>query len=150
MYFSDDPLGRCILGMLSVALPSPSLIMMLPLFNTWAQVTFGVGVPLAAQSSVRVSPSLMVLLEGRELVNLGGTMTTRVGKMIIDWPCHSNFKLLYKLQTQNHAFLLLWGFTMGPSQPLLCFCLHLGTQFITKLLQICTKKYLHVITKRNS
>ena len=39
---------------------------------------FGVGVPLAAQSSVRVSPSLMVLLEGRDLVNLGGTMTTRV------------------------------------------------------------------------
>ena len=41
---------------------------------------FGVGVPLAAQSSVRVSPSLMVLLEGRELVNLGGTMRTKLVK----------------------------------------------------------------------
>ena len=80
MYFPDDPLGRCILGMVSVALPFPSLIMVLPLFNTWTQVMFGVGVPLAAQSSVRVSPSLMVLLEGRELVNLGGTMRTKVVK----------------------------------------------------------------------
>ena len=69
MYFPDDPLGRCILGMLSVALPFPSLLMMSPLFNIWTQVMFGVGVPLAAQSSVRVSPSLMVLIEGRELVN---------------------------------------------------------------------------------
>ena len=41
---------------------------------------FGVGVPLAEQSSVRVSPSLMVLLEGRELVNFGGTMGTKVEK----------------------------------------------------------------------
>ena len=80
MYFPDDPLGRCILGMVSVALPFPSLIMMLPLFNTWTQVMFGVGVPLAAQSSVRVSPSLMVLLEGRELVNFGGTMGTKRGE----------------------------------------------------------------------
>ena len=64
----------------SVALPFPSLIMMLPLFNTWTQLMFGVGVPLAAQSSVRVSPSLMVLLEGRELVNFGGTMGTKRGE----------------------------------------------------------------------
>ena len=35
----------------------------------------------------------------------------------------------------------------GLSQPLLCFCLHLGT-WLTKLLEISTKKYL--ITKRNS
>ena len=69
MYFPDDPLGRCILETVSVALPFPSLITMLLLFNIWTQVMFGVGVPLAAQSSARVSPSLMVLIEGRELVN---------------------------------------------------------------------------------
>ena len=80
MYFPDDPLGRCMLETVSVALPFPSLIMMLPLFNTWTQLMFGVGVPLAAQSSVRVSPSLMVLLEGRELVNFGGTMGTKRGE----------------------------------------------------------------------
>ena len=69
MYFPDDPLGRCILRMLSVALPFLAILIMLLLFNTWTQVMFGVGVPLAAQSSVRISPFLMVLLEGGELVN---------------------------------------------------------------------------------
>ena len=36
---------------------------------------------------------------------------------------------------------------IGPSQPLPCFCLHLGTR-LTKLLERSAKKYL--ITKRNS
>ena len=54
--------------MLSVELPTP-LLMMLSLFNTWTQVTFGVGVPLAAQSIVRSCPSVMVFVGGGEIVN---------------------------------------------------------------------------------
>ena len=38
-------------------------------------------------------------------------------------------------------------FFKRPSQPFLCFCLHLGTR-LTNLLEISTKKYL--ITKLNS
>ena len=73
MYFPDDPRGRVILEILSVELPIPSLFMVLALFNTWTQVTFGVGVPFAAQSSVRSCPSLIVLVGGGGVVNWGGT-----------------------------------------------------------------------------
>ena len=54
------------LGMLSIDLPVPLLMMLL--FNAWTQVIFGVGVPLAAQSIVRSCPSLIVLVEGGEIV----------------------------------------------------------------------------------
>ena len=73
MYFPDDPAGRCILDILSVELPIPSLFMVLSLFNTWTQVMFGVGVPLAAQSSTSSCPSLMVLVGGGGVVNWDGT-----------------------------------------------------------------------------
>ena len=51
-----------------------------------------------------------------------------------DWRFHS--------LSGSHLFIL-----KGPSQPLLCLCLHPGTR-LTKLLEISTKKYL--ITKKNS
>ena len=73
MYFPVDPPGRCILGILSVELPIPSLLTVLSLFTTWTQVTFAVGVPPAAQSIVRSCPSLIILVEGGEVVNWGGT-----------------------------------------------------------------------------
>ena len=70
-------------GMISVELPFPSfLITVLPLLSTWTQVMFGVGGPLATQSRVRSCPSLMVLVEGGEVVNVG--VTTKQNKENVD------------------------------------------------------------------
>ena len=70
-------------GMISVGLPFPSfLITVLPLLSTWTQVMFGVGGPLAAQSRVRSCFSLMVLVEGGEVVNVG--VTTKQNKENVD------------------------------------------------------------------
>ena len=70
-------------GMLSVELPFPSFLKtVLPLLSTWTQVMFGVGGPLAAQSRVRFCPSLMVLVAGGGVVNVG--VTTKQNRENVD------------------------------------------------------------------
>ena len=70
-------------GMISVELPFPSfLITVLPLLSTWTQVMFGVGGPLAAQSRVRSCFSLMVLVAGGGVLNVG--VTTKQNRENVD------------------------------------------------------------------
>ena len=55
---------------------------------------------------------------------------------------------IYILITQKSISNTCESHLKGQSQPLPCFCFHLGMMRLTKLLEITTKKYL--ITKRNS
>ena len=83
MYFAVDPPGRRMFGIISVELPFPcALIIVLPLLSTWTQVIFGVGGPLAPQSRVRSCPSLMVFVEGGEVVNV--SVTTEQNRKNVD------------------------------------------------------------------
>ena len=77
------------------------------------------------------------------------TMPRKAGAInhLVYMPSHAKYMAIFTPKYRQMSSEKKGSSLKGLSQPLLCFCLHLGTR-LTQLLEISFKKYL--LTKRNS